>query len=120
MSFLDDEHLDVCQNIEAGLKHAYERNPHLTDALCILGLENAKVAVKQHFGFAKNELVSRAEDIQDVIRWCVQVAVERVERRGDLSLKDYLARIEKIRRSVRLHASAGSRSYYEFIKHYLP
>jgi hypothetical protein len=120
MGFNDDKHLDICQKIETGLKHAYESNPRLTDVLCILALDNAKVAVKQQFGFAKNESVSSAEDIQDVIRWCVDIATQRVDRVNDLSLKECVARIDKIRRSVQLHAGAGSRSYFDFIKNYLP
>lgn len=120
MSFNDDPYLDVCQNIEVGLKHAYERNPELTDSLCILALENAKIAVKQHFGFAKNESVSKAAEFQDVVNWCVTLAVERVERSDGIPLKEYIARIEKIRRSVQRHAGDGSRSYYRFIRPYLP
>lgn len=34
MDFNGDEHLDVCQNIEAGLKRQYEFHPDLTDSLC--------------------------------------------------------------------------------------
>ncbi|MGH8830079.1 MAG: hypothetical protein ACREXV_03195 [Polaromonas sp.] len=120
MDFNNDKHLDVCQNIEAGLKHEYERNPHLTDTLCILALENAKIAAKQQFGYAKNESVSGASDIQGVIEWCVAVACERVGKVNDLTLREFVARLEKIKRSVQLHSGAGSRSYYEFIRKYFP
>ena len=120
MDFNDDKHLDVCQNIEAGLKREYERNPHLTDKLCIRALDNAKVAVKQKFGYARNESVTADSEGEGVIKWCVSVALERVDKVNDLTLKEYVARLEKIKRSVQLHSSARGRSYYEFIRRYFP
>ena len=120
MDFNDDKHIDVCQNIEMGLKREYERRPHLTDSLCILALENAKIAAKQHYGYAKNESVSSASEIQGIIEWCVAIAHERVGKVNDLTLKEFIARIEKIRSSVELHSGAGSRSYFEFVREYLP
>ena len=54
MSFNDDKYLDVCQNIEAGLKVEYEREGRLTDEMCSYALERAKAAVKHpdgHFKF---------------------------------------------------------------------
>ena len=40
---------------------------------------------------------------------------------NDLTLKEYVARIDKIRRSVaRHHALDGSRAYYNFIRKYFP
>ena len=118
--FNDDEHLDVCQNIEIGLKLEYDRNPHLTDSLCIFALENAKIAAKQQFGYAKNETIASVAVIQGVVQWCVSIARSRVGKVNDLTLKEFLARIEKIKRSVELHSGAGSRSYYEFIRKYFP
>jgi hypothetical protein len=44
-SFGNDQHLDVCQNIELGLKRAYEVNPLLTDSQCVMALDNAKTAI---------------------------------------------------------------------------
>ena len=120
MSFSDDKHLDVCQNIEAGIKHEYDLNPRLTDSLCIFGLDNAKIAIKQRFGFAKNESVSSAQDVQGVIEWCVTVGMERIGKVNDLTLKEYVARLEKIKGSVTKHARSGNRGYYEFIKHFMP
>lgn len=120
MSFNDDNHLDVCQNIEVGLKRQYEAYPRLTDQLCILALDNAKIAIKQRFGFAQNESVSSVEDLHGVIDWCVSVGVERIGKVNELTLKEFVARIEKIRRSVVLHSGDGNRSYYEFVRHYLP
>jgi hypothetical protein len=119
MSFEDDEHLDVCQNIEVGLVAAYERHPGLTDALCIFGLENAKTAVKQHFGFAKNERVTDHPLTKEIIEWCVEVGDRRIGKINDLTLQEYLARIEKIRRSVKRHSEYGSRGYYEFIRDFV-
>ncbi len=43
-SFGNDQHFDVCQNIELGLKRAYEINPQLTDSQCVMALDNAKTA----------------------------------------------------------------------------
>jgi hypothetical protein len=120
MDFNDDKHLDVCQNIEFGLTREYERNPHLTDSLCILALENAKVAAKKQFGYAKNEPVSSANEIQGIIEWCTAIARERVGKVNDLTLKEFIARLEKIKRSVKLHSGAGNRSYFEFIRKYFP
>jgi hypothetical protein len=120
MDFNDNKHLDVCQNIEASLKHEYDFNPKLTDTLCIFALENVKIAVKQQFGYAQNESVSKHSEVQGVIKWCVNIAIERVDKINDLTLKEYLAHIEKIRISVQLHASGGSRSYYEFIRAFFP
>ena len=119
MDFNDDEHLDVCQNIEVGLKQQYELNDALTDTLCVFALEAAKIAVKQHCGFAKNEKVSSHPLAQGVIEWCVSVGAERIGKVNDLTLKDYLNRIDKIKRSVRRHSSFGERAYYEFIRDYV-
>lgn len=43
----DDEHLDVCQNIEVGLKRQYELHTDLTDSICIFALDNAKIAIRK-------------------------------------------------------------------------
>ena len=115
MGFEDDEHLDVCQNIEFGLKEQYEINPALTDSQCIFALENAKVAIKKQFGFAANERVANNEQAKGIIDWCVAVGLQRVKEDRDLSLKEYVKRIEKVRKSVVRHAVFGPRGYYEFI-----
>ena len=73
MQFKNDEHLDVCQNIEVGLKEEYENNENLTDIKTIFALENAKIAIKQEFGFAKNEKVSIDDDTKRnyrLVRYC--------------------------------------------------
>jgi hypothetical protein len=120
MSFNEDNHLDVCQNIEFGLKQQYETNPRLTDRLCILSLDNAKIAIKQRFGYAQNESVSSSDDLRGVIDWCVSVGLERIGKVNELTLKEFVARLDKIKRSVALHSGNGKRSYYEFIRNYLP
>jgi len=120
MSFNDDKFLDVCQNIEAGLKMEYERNPSLTDMRCAFALEQAKIAVKHRFGFGKNESCRVDPDQQGIVDWCVEVAADRVDVPEGPTLKEYLARIDKVARSVRRHASGGKRSYYDFIREFLP
>ena len=120
MSFNDDKFLDVCQNIEAGLKLEYERNPSLTDEKCAFALDQAKIAVKHKFGFGKNESCRVNPDQQGIVDWCVEVAANRVDVSNGPTLKEYLARIEKVARSVRRHASDGHRSYFNFIREFLP
>jgi hypothetical protein len=120
MSFNDDKFLDVCQNIEAGLKVEYERNHDLTDEKCAYALERAKIAVKQHFGYGKNESSQVSPELQGIVTWCVQIAGERVNDTTGPTLKEFLARMDKVGRSVRRHAKDGSRSYYSFIREFLP
>ncbi len=114
MVFENDEHLDICQNIEFGLMKQYEINPALTDSLCIFALDQAKVAIKQSFGFAANERVTDNEQVKGIIDWCVAVGVQRVKKDGDLSLKEYVKRIEKVKKSVKRHSLFGPRGYYQF------
>ena len=120
MNFNDDKYLDVCQNIEAGLKVEYKRNGDLTDMKCSYALDRAKTAVKHRFGYGKNESSSVSPDLQGIVDWCVAVAGERVNESTGPTLKEFLARIDKVNRSVRRHARDGSRSYYEFIRDFLP
>ena len=120
MNFNDNKYLDVCQNIEAGLKVEYERNGSLTDERCAHALERAKVAVKQRFGYGANESSSVSSELQGIVDLCVSVAAERVNESTGPTLKEFLARIDKVTRSVRRHARDGSRSYYLFIREFLP
>ncbi len=119
MDFNDDEHLDVCQNIEAGLKRRYELHGDFTDSLCIFALDNAKTAIKKHFGYAKNEKVSDHPLAKGIIDWCTAIGVERIGKVNNLTLREYLGRIEKIKRSVTRHSADGRRAYYEFIRAYV-
>ena len=119
MDFSGDEHIDVCHNIEVGLKEQYDLNPSITDSMCIFALENAKIAIKKEFGFAKNEKVATMEETQGIIRWCVSLGLERIEKVNNLTLKEYISRLEKIRKSVKRHSKYGARGYYEFIRNYV-
>jgi hypothetical protein len=116
MNFSDDKYLDVCQNIEAGLKVEYERNGRLTDEMCSYALERAKVAVKQRFGYGANEPSSVSPELQGIVDWCVSVAAKRVNESTGPTLKDFLTRMDKVNRSIRRHARDGNRSYYAFIR----
>jgi hypothetical protein len=120
MNVSDDKYIDVCQNIEAGLKVEYERNSRLTDERCSYALERAKAAVKHRFGYGANESSSVSPELQGIVDWCVAVAAERVNESTGPTLKEFLARMDKVNRSVRRHAHDGSRSYYEFIRPFFP
>ncbi len=119
MDFNDDEHIDVCQNIEVGLRQQYEKYPELTDAQCLLALDNAKIAIKKEYGYAKNEQVTNNKQAQGIISWCVNIGLERIEKINGLTLKEYIDRLEKIRKSVKRHSKYGGRGYYDFIKKYV-
>ncbi|MES2258737.1 MAG: hypothetical protein V4724_09465 [Pseudomonadota bacterium] len=118
--FSDDKHMDVCREIEIGLKRQYEIHPDLTDGLCSLALDNAKIAIKQKFGYALNESVLSAEEAQGIIAWCVELGQERIGKGDELTLKEYVALLDKIKRSVVRHNPDGSRAYYEFVRNFLP
>ena len=115
----DDAFLDVLQNIEFGLKNEYEKNENLTDKKTISALENAKVAVKQAFGYAKNEKFFMDDDTKKIIELCIYVGKERVGKTDNLTLKEYVSKIDKIKRSVERHTSDRSRDYYDFIRNYV-
>ena len=119
MDWADDQHLDVLQNIEFGLKREYESNDRLTDVKTIYGLDNVRIAVKQMFGYAKNEKAIIDKDTEGIIGLCLTVAKERIVDLKDCTLKEYLDCIEKIKRSVKRHSDYGRRGYYEFIKDYV-
>ena len=120
MRLNDDQFLDVCQNIEAGLKIQYEANPDLTDERCAFALDQAKIAVKQRFGFTTNESCKVGPGQQGIVDWCVEVAAKRVNNSNGPTLKKYLALLDKVRRSVRRHAPDGKRSYFHFIREFFP
>jgi hypothetical protein len=116
----DDKYLDVLEEIETGLKKQYELNPTLTDVACAFALDQSKIAVKQKFGFAKNESCRVDPVQQGIVDWCVDVAARLVDESNGPSVKEYLARVEKVARSVRRHSSDGERAYYLFIREFLP
>ena len=119
MNFGSDPHLDVLQNIEFGLKIEYEKSNELTDKIVISALENSKIAVKKEFGYAKNEKL-RIEDCEKgIIDWCIKIGTERINKVNDLSLKEYTAALDKIKRSVSRHEDSTQRGYYNFIRNYV-
>ncbi|TAF98801.1 MAG: hypothetical protein EAZ30_08840 [Betaproteobacteria bacterium] len=118
--FNDDPHLDVCQNIEAVLINCYRTNAQLTDAVCEFALHNVKIAIKQHFGFAQNERVSQTEAVAPIVTRCVDIGVARIGKINDLTLKEFVARIDKIKASVRRHSYDGPRAYFEFVSPFFP
>jgi hypothetical protein len=56
---------------------------------------------------------------ESVVDWGVEVGRQRVGEQSDLTLKEYIARLEKIKRSVKRHSAAGPRGYYEFVRDYV-
>lgn len=119
MDFNDDSHLDVCNDIEIRLKAQYQKLPELTDQLCAFGLDNAVIAIKQHCGYAKNERVSSHPLIAGIVETCVELGDIRIGKINDLTLKEYVLRIIKIKRSVLRHSDHGLRAYYDFIRNYV-
>ena len=99
-NFADDSHLDVCHNIEATLVQCYRRDPKLTDLLCEFALDNAKIAIKQHFGFAQNERVSQSDSVAPIVAFCVCIGLERIGKINELTLKEFVVRLDKINATV--------------------
>lgn len=114
-----NQELYLCQAIETGLSAKYQQTPELTDALCIIGLDNSIIALKQKFGFAKNESVISRPAIDGVIAHVVNIGLVNLDQMGDLTLKEYLAVISKIKKSVVRHSAFGPRAYGDFIKDYV-
>ena len=119
MGFNDDIHLDVCREIEISLLKEYEFHHDISDSICVFGLENAKVAIKKKYGFAKNESVTDMPRVQGIIKSCEEIGLARIDKINNLSLKEFIKRIEKISKSVKRHSQHGTRGYYDFIKQYL-
>lgn len=103
-----------CRDIEAGLKQEYELHPDLTDARCSLALDNARIAIKQRFGYARNESVSHHPLATGIIEWCVSIRRDRIGKINDLTLAEYLKAIEKVKRSVNRHSTEGRRAYFDY------
>lgn len=119
MKFEDDQYLYVCESIERELCQEYENNLSLTDHRCLYALDRSKVAVKQAFGFAKNEAVSLDSELNEIASRLVALAQSLVNESSGPTLRDFNARIDKIARSVRRHSHDGERAYYTFVKNYL-
>ena len=69
-----------------------------------------------HLVSRKNDSFSRAPEIQGIVERCVAIAGERVGTVNDLTLKELVAGLDKIKHSVQRHSGSGSRSYDVFIK----
>ena len=119
MKFEDDLFLQVCESIERELVQEYTANPKLTDARCMYALDQSKIAVKQAFGYAANESAQVDSDLIGILNRCVSVAMLYVNQPDGPTLKEFLARIEKVSRSVRRHSQDGARSYFEFVQRFI-
>ena len=116
MKFEDDLFLHVCEAIERELIQEYISNPGLTDTRCMYALDRSKIAIKQVFGYAANESAQVDPDLRGILNRCVSVARQYVDKPKGPTLKEFLARIEKVSRSVRRHSQDGARGYFEFIQ----
>ncbi len=119
MNLTDYKHFDVLHDIEAGLRTQYELHPELTDTMCVLGLENAMVAIKKKFGYAKNENVLQHPLTDGIISWCMDVGLGRIDKINNLSLKEYVAALNEVKKSVIRHSDYGVRGYYDFIRNFV-
>jgi hypothetical protein len=119
MSLPDKKQLALLKIIETELKTVYENDPKLTDSLCELALDNAKIAVKQQFGYALNETIRQTPASEGVIVLMTLLGKRIVEENPDITLKDFLNTLEKVKRSVARHSAEGKRAYYEFIRNYV-
>ena len=114
---MNEDKLSILQDIETALKGIYEGNLELTDTLCVLSLENARIAFKQKLGFSKNEQVTDSPYAQEIIESCVKIGLTLVE--SGVDSKEYLRCLEKVKNSVKRHSEYGPRGYYEFVKKYV-
>lgn len=113
------QELDLCKAIETGLCNEYRRQAALTDALCIIGLDNAVIALKQHAGFAKNETVLSHPGIDGVVAQVRTIGLDQIAQGDNLTLKDIIAAINKIKKSVARHTAYGPRAYFTFVQDYV-
>ncbi|MES9903527.1 MAG: hypothetical protein ABW168_12745 [Sedimenticola sp.] len=65
------------------------------------------------------QIVTDNQQVKEIIDWCVTVGVQRAKEDGDLSLKEYVKRIEKVKKSVKRHSLFGPRGYYQFVAKFL-
>jgi hypothetical protein len=117
--YVEPKYIDVLQNIEIGLKNQYEQHAKLKDTTCIYALDAGKIAVKQNYGFAKNEKVTREPLTEGIIDWCVLIGIEQIGKENGPTLKEYINLVEEVKRSVIRHSKFGPSAYYEFIKKYV-
>jgi len=88
--------LSLCMAIETALSAQCRLKPELTNALCIIGLDNAIIALKQKLGFARNETVLSRPVIDDIVAPVVSIGVDNVNIDG-LTLKNFVAVVHKIK-----------------------
>lgn len=112
----NDQELALCEKVETWLSAKYSATPELTDALCMLALDNAVIALKHRFQFAKNETVHSHPLYDDIVASVVDIGVAAMSEPDGPTLKDFVHVIRKIRKSVVFHSANGPRAYYEFIE----
>jgi len=112
-------HLAILQAIESGLRAEYDAMPELTDGLCTIGLDNSIVAIKQKFGFAKNEAVRSHSAINGIVAHVVGVGSDNIGEASGLTLKEFISLINTVKKSVLRHSVFGARGYHDFIRNYV-
>lgn len=112
-------HLCVCHDIESGLRAEYDAIPDMTDGLCAIGLDNSIIAVKQKFGFAKNEAVRHHPAIDGIVAHVIDVGLDNIDETDGLTLKEYIALVNEVKKSVLRHSAYGSRGYYDFVRNFV-
>jgi len=86
--------------------------------MCIIALDNAIIGLKKKFGFAKNESVLSRPAIDGIVAHVVEAGSAGIDN-ADVTVKDYVAVINKIKKSVLRHSASGPRAYFDFIRHYV-
>jgi hypothetical protein len=75
--------------------------------------------LKQKFGFARNETVLSRPTIDGIVAHVVDLGVDSIGKMGEPTLKDYIAVVYKIKKSVIPHSASGPRAYYDFVQDYV-
>jgi hypothetical protein len=116
----ENGNIDVLQNIEFGLSKAYEKNSEATDAMMMIAIGKARIAVKQLFGYGKGQNgVPDGAFENYVVGHILEIAKMRISELKSLSPDEFDKCITKVGRSVDTHRAYGPRGYYEFIKNYV-
>jgi hypothetical protein len=79
----------------------------------------AKIAIKKQFGFAKGEKVKADPSIQEIINGCVEVGPKYIGHTNKLTLREYVNLLKRLQRSTKFHFERGSRNYYNFMSHFV-
>jgi hypothetical protein len=114
-----NQELALCYRTEKMLSAEYGMTSALTDNLCVIALDNAAVALKHHFGYAKNETVRSSPVFDGVVAGVVEIGLESIGQNDTLTLKAFLAAVIKVKKSIIRHSAYGSRAYYDFIQDYV-